>query len=68
MALKKPEVITLETIQLPSAEAHALAQFFKRINFNEMRENAVSDEEAYEIRNAINKIQYALHQAGFNPR
>ncbi len=65
---EKTKLVTLDTIQLPPAEAAALSQFFKRISFNEMRNNAVNETEAYEIRNAIDKVQSALHYAGFNPR
>lgn len=62
--------MTTTTIKiiLEVAEAEALAQFVKRVGFDEIRQNAQNDEEAYAIREAINKLQTALDFAGYSPR
>jgi hypothetical protein len=54
--------------ELSEAEAWALAQFVKRLGWTEMRGNAVDDNEAYEIRSALDKLQQALAGAGLAPR
>jgi len=55
-------------IELPDNEALALAQFVKRVGWSEMRDNAASEDEAYEIKAAIGKLQDALGLAGYAPR
>ena len=50
------------------AEAWALAQLVKRLTFNECRANAVSDDEAYLMIDALAKLQRSLINAGVNPR
>ena len=55
-------------VRLPDSEALALAQFVKRIGWREIRENAVDNDEAYEMRAAIYKLQTALAECGFAPR
>ena len=54
--------------ELTYEEAMALAQFVKRVGWQEFRQNAVNEEEAYYIRDAIYKIQDALTEEGFAPR
>ena len=54
--------------ELTEQEAMALAQFVKRVGWSEMRDNAVDDDEAYLIRDAISKIQDDLAEKGFAPR
>ena len=56
------------SVELTDAEALALAQFVKRVGWQEMRQCAVSDEEAREIRAAIYKLQDALAEVGYAPR
>lgn len=51
------------TIELRLVEAHALAQFVKRVGWSEFRVNAVDDAEAYEIRAAVDALQRALAEA-----
>ena len=46
-------------LELPSAEAMALAQFVKRVTWTEMRACAADEAECYEIRAAIDKVQRA---------
>jgi|BogFormECP03_OM3_1039632.scaffolds.fasta_scaffold90702_1 hypothetical protein len=55
-------------LDLPSSAALALAQFVKRVTWKEMRECAVDDAEAYEIRAAVDTLQKALTEAGYAPR
>jgi len=55
-------------LDLPSSAALALAQFAKRVTWKEMRECAVDDAEAYEIRAAVDTLQKALAEAGYEPR
>jgi hypothetical protein len=55
-------------IELPPAEALALAQFVKRVTWTEMRACAVDDAEGYQIRAAIDKLQRALADADYAPR
>ncbi|HEB56623.1 MAG TPA: hypothetical protein ENI98_10025 [Gammaproteobacteria bacterium] len=55
-------------LELSDSKALALAQFVKRIGFQEMRDNAQDDKEAYEIRDAITTLQNALNNAGYSPR
>lgn len=56
------------TLELPEEEALALAQFVKRVGWHEFRGNAENDEEAYQIRDATDKIRTSLAEAGYAPR
>ena len=58
----------LELEKLSEAQAMALAQFVKRVGWNEIRVNAVNDDEAYLMRDAISKLQGALACQGYAPR
>lgn len=55
-------------IELTEEKAGALAQFLKRITWEEMRRCAVSDDDAYTMREALGTVQDAVNRAGFNPR
>jgi hypothetical protein len=55
-------------VDLSDAQAEALAQFVKRVGWSEMRGCAVDDDEAYEIRQAIEQVRQALANEGFSPR
>lgn len=61
------ETVTIE-FELTKQEALALAQFVKRIGWEELRINAVDDNEAYCIRDAIAHVRSALSRQGFSPR
>jgi hypothetical protein len=50
---------------LTTAQAMALARFVKRLGWADFRANAVDDEEAEEIRAAVEALQKALAEAGF---
>jgi len=56
------------SIELDEEQAFALAQFVKRVGYAEMRSNAVDDQEAYLIRDAIDRVRIGLTNAGFAPR
>lgn len=55
-------------LDLSSSAVLALAQFVKRVSWETMRECAVDDAEAYEIRAAVDTLQKALAEAGYAPR
>lgn len=55
-------------VELNEELAVALAQFVKRVGFSDMRSNAVDDQEAYLIRDAIDRVRIGLAKAGFAPR
>lgn len=58
----------LELQDITAAQAMALAQFVKRVGWNEIRVNAANDDEAYLMRDAISKLQDALSSNGYAPR
>lgn len=49
-------------------EALALAQLVKRITFSDVRQNAADEAEAYLMLDALNEVQKALQEAGYDPR
>ncbi|MGD8206420.1 DUF7706 family protein [Pantoea sp. FN0305] len=46
----------------------ALAQLVKHLSWSELRAGAVSDDETYEIKDAVHKLHNALAEAEFAPR
>jgi len=56
------------SLSLTSDQALALAQFVKRVGWSEFRQNAVDDDEAYVIRDAVDQVIKALREAGYAPR
>ena len=56
------------TVVVSDLQAEALAQLVKRIGWVEIRQNAVDDLEAYEMRDAVYRLQKALGEAGYAPR
>ncbi|WP_343177153.1 hypothetical protein [Pseudomonas sp. 4810-S13] len=54
--------------ELTDAQTLALAQFAKRLTWTDIRGCAVDDDEAYEMRAAVGKLQNALALAGYAPR
>ncbi|MBW9240776.1 hypothetical protein I6U33_25940 [Pseudomonas carnis] len=54
--------------ELTDAQTEALAQFAKRLTWTDIRGCAVDDDEAYEMRAAVGKLQNALALAGYAPR
>ena len=53
---------------LDDAQALALAQLVKRIGWSEMRSLAVSEDEAYLMRDAVSEVAKALAAEGYAPR
>jgi hypothetical protein len=56
------------TVQMDQDMAQALAQFLKRVSFSEMRQNAVDDAEAYDMRDGLYQVGKALQEVGYDPR
>lgn len=56
------------SIWLKPAQALALAQFVKRVCWTEVRQNAVGDDEADLMMDAMNEVAKALAEAGYAPR
>ena len=56
------------TVQIDDQLAQALAQFIKRVSWSEMRQNAVDDVEAYNMRDALDQVRSSLQGAGYDPR
>ncbi len=65
--MSNPNSITLD-LNINEQTAMALAQFVKRVGWQEFRQNAVDDAEAYLIGDGVAALQRALNQAGFAPR
>ena len=60
--------IRLELVETTEAEIMALAQFIKRVGWSDLRQNAVDDDEAYLMKNAVYKLQSAMAERGYAPR
>jgi hypothetical protein len=56
------------TVELTERQAMALAQFVKRVGWTQFRTNAIDDDEAYLIREAIDAVQRELRVQGYSPR
>lgn len=59
--------VTLE-VELTEQEADDYAQFLKRVGFQEYRQNAVDDAEAYRMLYVGEKVRKILAEHGFAPR
>ena len=55
-------------LSLTDAQALALAQFVKRVRWTEVRQNAVGDDEADLMMDALGELAKALREAGYAPR
>jgi hypothetical protein len=55
-------------MELEPAQALALAQFVKRVRWTEVRQNAVGDDEADLMMDAMNEVAKALAAVGYAPR
>lgn len=62
------EVTITITTELSDRHAWALAQLLKRIGWNEVRINAVDDDDAYLMREALSALQKGLSESGYAPR
>lgn len=56
------------TVELDESKAWALAQFCKRFTFDDVRERAIDDDEAYSMRDALCEVGKALQDEGIAPR
>lgn len=54
--------------KLSDAQALALAQLVKRVGWQEVRVNAVDDDEAYLMKDALASLQRSLADSGYAPR
>lgn len=61
------ESVTIHFVVKPNI-ALALAQFVKRVGFNDIRDNAIDDPEAYQMLDGILRLQKALGHAGYSPQ
>jgi hypothetical protein len=55
-------------VELPENEAWALAEFLKRASFSDYRALAASEDEAYAMFDAAEKVRRALAERGIEPR
>jgi hypothetical protein len=55
-------------VTLTDAQAWEFAQFLKRVCFSDYRSHATSDEEAYQMVNAGERIRHSLAEQGYAPR
>lgn len=51
-------------LELEPFAAYALAELCKRIGFQDCRENAVNQDEAYHMLHAMDQVRIALERAG----
>ena len=56
------------TLDITPAQAMALAQYLKRAGFTDYRLRAVSDDEAYDMLEAAEKLREELARNGYAPR
>jgi hypothetical protein len=56
------------SIWLEPGQSLGLAQFVKRVRWTEVRQNAVGDDEADLMMDAMNEVAKALAEAGYAPR
>jgi hypothetical protein len=56
------------TVTLTESQAWEFAQFLKRVCFSDYRGHATSDDEAYQMIDAGERIRRALADQGYAPR
>ena len=54
--------------ELSEQQAWALAEFFKRLGYSDVRPLAVDEQEAYDMIYAGEKVRAALAEQGYAPR
>ena len=55
-------------VELPDGQAWALAEFLKRVGYNDYRPLAVDEQEARDMQEAGEKLREALAEKGVAPR
>jgi hypothetical protein len=55
-------------VKLSDEQAWALAEFLKRVGYSDWRSLAVSDEEAWQMRQAADQLRKELTLQGYAPR
>ena len=55
-------------IELTDEQAHALAQYLKRVQFDDFRRRAIDEDDAYVMQDAASEVRKALNDAGYDPR
>lgn len=55
-------------MELPDDLALALAEFLKRVGYSDYRTLAASEQQAYEMQDAGEKVRAALAEKGIAPR
>jgi hypothetical protein len=55
-------------IELTDEQAHALAQYLKRVLFDDFRRRAIDEDDAYLMQDAASEVRRALNDAGYDPR
>ncbi len=65
--MSNDKVVTI-TVELSDVEAWQLAQFCKRSCFQDYREHALNNDEAYAMIYAMGKVREALAEKGYAPR
>lgn len=55
-------------LEFSDDQAEALSQFVKRVCLSDLRQQAISDNEADLMQESMIQIQRVLAEAGFNPR
>jgi hypothetical protein len=55
-------------VRLTESEAWDLAQFLKRVGFDQFFVNAQDEDEAYRMMFAVEKVRQALAEVGYSPR
>ena len=55
-------------IEASEQEIYALAQFLKRVGWDDIRKNSATETEAHEAQTGIERMSVALAEIGYNPR
>ena len=64
MSTPLPRRIDLQISGLTTAQAYALAELCKRIGWTDARSNAVDDDQARDMINAMDRVRGGLEESG----
>lgn len=62
-----PQPVQLN-LELTDQQAWDLAQFLKRVTFEDVRRRAVSEQDTYDMLAAMSVVRKALAEVGYEPR